>query len=137
MQGRSLTPRLRGQAAESTGDDPPLAFAEAGWETNNRWQKVVRDRRFKLIFAQSKPEQRWIGGEGVPFALYDLAADPGETENVAGDFPDERQRLEEALWRWESRERFPVELGGIDETCSEERVMEGETRRLLEALGYL
>lgn len=134
MQGRSLTPRLRGKAVEG---ESPVAFAEAGWEVGNRWQKVVRDGRYKLIFAQSPPEQRWIAGEGVRFALFDLEADPGETDNVAEALPEQRDRLVRVLWEWESRERFPVEVGELDAACSEGRVMEADTRELLEALGYL
>lgn len=141
MQGRSLTPRLRGVAvspeARSGAEVSPVAFSEAGWETKNRWQKVIQDGRFKLIYAESPPEQRWIAGEGVRFALFDLERDPGETENIAEALPEERDRLLRRLWEWENREPFPVEIGAVGEGCSEDRSMEGETRELLEALGYL
>jgi len=145
MQGRSLTPRLRGHAppprdeGEGAGGTsrPGYAFAEAGWEVNNRWQKVVRDDRFKLIYAQSPPEQRWIAGEGVRFALFDLIEDPGETENVADQHPRDFERLQRVLWRWENADPFPVEVGALTEACGEERGMAEETRRLLESLGYL
>jgi len=153
MQGRSLTPRLRGRSsgprdpAEGAGGslvEPSFAehragyaFAEAGWEVNNRWQKVVRDDRFKLIYAQSPPEQRWIAGEGVRFALFDLERDPGETVNVAEEHPQDFERLQRVLWQWENAEPFPVEVGPLTEACGEERTMEDETRKLLESLGYL
>lgn len=150
MQGRTLTPRLRGQAIPppaKTGEGeakaadpllhPGLAFAEAGWETNNKWQKVVRDGRYKLIFAQTKPEQRWIGGEGVRFTLYDLASDPGETKNVADQHPQEVERLKRELWRWDRAPRFQVEVDEEGGTCGEPRQMDEETRKLLESLGYL
>lgn len=153
MQGRTLTPRLRGVTEErrgggggpedgpeggsATGPTPGYAFAEAGWETHNRWQKVVQDGRFKLIYAQSPPEQRWIAGEGVRFALFDLLEDPGETVNVAGEHPQELERLQRVLWRWENADPFPVEVGDLTESCGEEREMEGETRELLKSLGYL
>jgi arylsulfatase A-like enzyme len=135
MQGRSLTPRLRGAAVSEDG--APVAFSEAGWETQNRWQKVVQDGRFKLIYSESAAEQRWIAGEGVRFALFDLERDPGETENVAETRPEERDRLVRRLWEWANREPFPVEIGAVGEGCSEDRTMQGETRQLLEALGYL
>ena len=146
MQGRSLLPRLRGavpeEAAGRNGEDPAPhraghAFAEAGWEVNNRWQKVVRDGRFKLIYAQSPPEQRWIAGEGVRFALFDLVNDPGETQNVAEEHPEDFERLQRVLWRWENTDPFPVEVGPLTDACGEEREMEDETRELLESLGYL
>ena len=145
MQGRSLTPRLRGPVGTGQGGKGDSlagyraghAFSEAGWEGNNRWQKVVLDGRFKLIYAQSLPEQRWIAGEGVRFALFDLVNDPGETKNVAEEHPEDFERLQRVLWQWENADRFPVEVGPLTDACGEERVMEEETRALLESLGYL
>ncbi len=87
----------------------PLAFSEAGWETNNKWQKAVRDGRFKLLVAQTYHEQRWIAGEGVEFALYDLVADPLETQNVADRHPAELERLNRALWAWDRAPKRDVE----------------------------
>ncbi|HKH46954.1 MAG TPA: sulfatase [Thermoanaerobaculia bacterium] len=132
MQGRTLTARLRGQA-----DPPGLAFAEAGWETNNKWQKVARDGKYKLIFAQTRPEQRWIGGEGVRFALYDLANDPGETKNVVDQFSQEAERLKRELWKWDRAPRVNVETDAQGGTCGEQRAVSKETEDLLRSLGYL
>jgi arylsulfatase A-like enzyme len=147
MQGRTLTPRLRGQAkakpaeqgddsAAAVLDHPGLAYSEAGWENKNRWQKIVRDGRYKLIFAQTRPEQRFIGGEGVRFTLYDLLNDPGETVNVADKFPKEAERLKKELWRWEKAPPFNVEVDVQGGTCGA-REMDEETRKLLTSLGYL
>jgi arylsulfatase A-like enzyme len=135
MQGRTLTPRLRGAAKPA--EPPGLAFSEAGWENNNKWQKVARDDRFKLIFAQTKPEQRWIGGEGVRFALYDMANDPGETKNVADQFPQDAERLKRALWTWDRTPRVDVETDAQGGTCGEQRPVSKETEDLLRSLGYL
>jgi arylsulfatase A-like enzyme len=145
MQGRSLTPRLRGQPAPSPAgrqhgpaDHPGLAFSEAGWEANNKWQKIVRDGRFKLVFAQTRPEQRWIGGEGVRFTLYDLKEDPGETKNAAERFPDDFKRLQRELAAWTGAPRFPVEIDEQGGTCGGgQRQMDEQTRELLHSLGYL
>lgn len=151
MQGRTLTPRLRGQlqeAREETGTErrgmesaaapaPGLAFSEAGWETNNKWQKVARDSRFKLIFAQTRPEQRWIGGEGVRFTLYDIANDPNETKNVAEQFPQDTERLTRELWKWDRAPRFNAEVDTQGGTCGEQRAVSKETEDLLRSLGYL
>jgi arylsulfatase A-like enzyme len=131
MQGRSLAPRLVG-----TTTDDAVAFAEAGWETGDRWQKVVRDRRHKLVFAASATDQRWIGGEGVPFVLYDLEADPGETTNVADREPQRVEELKRLLWRWNEAEPFPV-LRDPPSCGDAPGEMSEETRRLLETLGYL
>ncbi len=134
MQGRTLTPRLRG-GAETLASD--ISFSEAGWENNNKWQKVARDGRFKLIFAQTRPEQRWIGGEGVRFVLYDLANDPGETKNVIEQFPEDAERLKRELWTWDRAPRFDVEVDAQGGTCGEQRPVSKETEELLRSLGYL
>ncbi len=150
MQGRSLTPRLQGLKTKTApafpdtprpADDrghPGLAFSEAGWEANNKWQKIVRDGRFKLIFAQTRPEQRWIGGEGVRFTLYDLKNDPHETKNVADQFPDDLKRLQRELSTWAAAPRFPVAIDTQGGTCGGgQRQMDEKTRELLQSLGYL
>jgi arylsulfatase A-like enzyme len=160
-QGRSLTPRLRGLAVPpATGDDaipvgaaakggapgsaspggiPGLAFSEAGWETNNKWQKAVRDGRFKLLLAQTWHEQRWIAGEGVRFALYDLAADPLETHDVADRYPAELARLKRALWTWDHAPKLDVETEPATAACApgQQKAIDPQTRALLHSLGYL
>jgi arylsulfatase A-like enzyme len=158
-QGRSLTPRLRGlapavpagsreQEAEAPGAaagavrerQAGLAFSEAGWETNNKWQKIVRDGSYKLIFAQTNPEQRWIGGPGVRFTLYDLAKDPGETTNLADRLPAVLERLKRELWAWDHTPHFEVETKPESAACKPrpgQQPMEPATRALLHSLGYL
>jgi len=133
MQGHTLTPRLRGRKASAPG----IAFSEAGWETNNKWQKVAREGRFKLVFAQTRPEQRFVGGEGVRFVLYDLASDPGETKNVIDRFPREAEGLKRALWTWDRTPRVDVEVDAQGGTCGAQRAVSKETEDLLRSLGYL
>ena len=117
----------------------PLAFSEAGWETNNKWQKAVRDGRFKLLVAQTYHEQRWIAGEGVEFALYDLVADPLETQNVADRHPAELERLKRALWAWDRAPKLDVETDPPTPTCrpGQPKQIDPQTRALLHSLGYL
>jgi arylsulfatase A-like enzyme len=141
-QGRSLTPRLRGLPMPAGADGPgapPLAFSEAGWETNDKWQKAVRDGRFKLLYAQTYHEQRWIAGEGVPFSLYDLAADPLETQNVADRHPADLERLKRALWAWDHAPKFEVETEPVSAACApgQQKEIDPQTRALLHSLGYL
>ena len=149
-QGHSLTRRLRGLApvlpalpappAAPPGAAPvPLAFSEAGWETNNKWQKAVRDGRFKLLVAQTYHEQRWIAGEGVEFALYDLAADPLETRNVADRHPADLERLKRALWAWDRAPKLDVETDPPTASCrpGHPKQIDPQTRALLHSLGYL
>jgi len=156
MQGRTLTPRLRaagggpvaaagvvpagdaeGAADPGAAPSSPIAFSEAGWEAHNKWQKIARGDRYKLIYAQTRPEQQWIGGPGVRFTLYDLAEDPGETVNVAEEHPEVFAELQRELWAWERADRFPVAVEPAAAACGDERTMEDETREVLEALGYL
>ena len=97
---------------------------------------MVRDARFKLIYAQTRPEQRFIGGEGVRFTLFDLVNDPGETVNVADKFPEDLERLKRELWRWDKTPAFGVEVDKTGGTCGA-RETDEETIKLLKSLGYL
>jgi arylsulfatase A-like enzyme len=133
MQGRSLLGRLRGtESAEGT-----LAYSEAGYQKKGAWVRIVRDRRFKLMYAPSKPDQRWIGGLGNSFTLYDLVEDPGETRDVSAQFPAETERLKRELWKWDRAEPFSVEVDADTGDCAEHRAMDAETEKLLRSLGYL
>jgi hypothetical protein len=131
---------LRGAAAAVTGnaDDPTrVAFSEAGYEQAGKWQKAVQDERWKLVYAQGLADQRWIAGEGVRFALFDLQADPGETRNLADAQPAERQRLVRTLWEWDRAPRVQALTEPASAACGDERGMEKETEELLRSLGYL
>lgn len=133
MQGRSLSPRL--WPSDDTPEATRFAFTEAGYGEQRKWLKIVRDRRFKLTNATVSADQRWIGGEGVPWILHDLEADPGELVNVAEQYPEEFQRLRRTLLDWWNQPPFEVE---VDEGADEEpREMDAETREQLKALGYL
>lgn len=131
MQGRSLAARWEGGDAAAA---PRYAHAEAGYATEGRWQKIVRDERYKLIYAPYAADQRHIGGRRQPFGLFDLAADPDETENLVDRGREEFRRLHDELRRWWVPESFDVlvDAGEDGETALSE-----ETRRQLEALGYL
>jgi arylsulfatase A-like enzyme len=154
MQGHTLTPRLRGHRVERAakpgppGRQPPLpftdaarhpgyAFSEAGYELDNQWEKVVRDERFKLIYASRFADQRWLAGEGVQFVLYDLRNDPGETRNAAADFPADLERLKRVLWQWMQAPHFEVATEPPGEDCKEQRPLDPRSEQLLKSLGYL
>ena len=133
MQGESLVPRMTG-AAPPSGEE--VVFSEAGYADGRRWQRVASGQRFKLIHAPAKQEARWIGGPGVPFALYDLAKDPGETRNVADDHPEQLDQLTRALRRFWNAPAFDVAVD--PETCGETAgAVDPETEEQLRALGYL
>ena len=90
VEGRSLVPLLR---------DPRAAWADRLLVTHvGRWEKgapprpyggcSIRDARFSLVH------------EGKAWQLFDLAADPGERVNVAGEHPDVVARLTAAYDQW-------------------------------------
>ena len=130
MQGRSLVPRLLGEPPA----EGELAFSEAGYATRGRWQRIVRDQRFKLVHAQVLSERRWYGGKDVFFTLYDLESDPEETVNVVEEHPQEYERLLEELTQRQEAEPWNVK---VDEACGDEAGMTRETEDLLKSLGYL
>jgi hypothetical protein len=131
MQGRSLSGRWRRV-------EPPTAsryvHAEAGYATEERWQKIVRDEHLKLIYAPYAADQRHIGGRRQPFALFDLVNDPGETENLIEDLPDDFQRLHDELKGWWQPASFDLFTDADSESMPP---LAEETRRQLESLGYL
>ncbi len=133
MQGRSLMPRLLGE--EGALEEPNYAYSEAGYGRRDMWQRIVRQGDYKFIYAREGGAQRWVTGEvGNPFALFNLAADPGETENLVDAHPEIAERLFRASNDW-YREEFDVL---VDTTAEgEEREMDEKTREQLKALGYL
>jgi arylsulfatase A-like enzyme len=113
LEGRSLAGFLRGQ----DGPDFKLAFSEAGEKP--RYFRSVQDGAWKLVLG--------VGGRrGDLLELYDLAADPQETRNVATLHPEELRRLRGDLMRWVKNR--PGRHAGQEE--------DEETLKALRALGY-
>jgi arylsulfatase len=108
FQGRSLRPAVEGR---------PLA---PGWQWAAQGSlRSVSDGRMKLV--------RDLGSGR--FALYDLAADPGETRDVLAERRRDFHRLREALSVWLARTEGQPSGEGV------RRAEEAERR--LRALGYL
>lgn len=135
MAGRSLWPLLVGPG-EGGGDDEgagkELRFAAASSVGGGIF--MVRSQRYKLIWAP-REGPRWGQGQGLgrgyeAVSLYDLVEDPGERTNLAGDGLLEEAWLRSRLLSW-------VELGKRLEQGEPLEEMDEETRRSLEALGYL
>jgi hypothetical protein len=124
-------PRLRGERDVTSA----YAHAEAGYATEGRWQKIVRDARYKLIFAPFTAEQRYIGGRGQPYALFDLIADPMETVDLREREPEVFARLDTELYAWWKPDSFDPLLDPDD--TREETEVSPETIEQLKALGYL
>ena len=113
LEGESLAGFLRGQDSA----DFHLAFSEAGEKP--RYFRSVQDGRWKLVLG--------VGGRRPSgLELYDLAADPQETRNVATAHPEELRRLRAELMGW-VRNR-PGRHAGQEE--------DEEALKALRALGY-
>jgi arylsulfatase A-like enzyme len=116
MLGRSLTPLLEGERREARGESsdkglaalsPPEGTWDAIYLTECTWlrKRGWRTPQWKLIRAL---EEDIYGNPMVE--LYDLAADPGEQQNVAESRPEVVQELEEEMNRWVSQRRASTRL---------------------------
>jgi arylsulfatase A-like enzyme len=54
--------------------------------------RMVRDDRYKLVYAPTRKGARWM--------LFDTRDDPGEEHDVAAAHPDVTARLQRELWNW-------------------------------------
>ena len=114
-QGESLVPLL----GDGTIPERPIYFENYGGYIGNRWSPLVgvTNGRRKVIDAPA-PE------------LYDLVADPGETDNLYLDEPDVAKRLSAAsqeMWRSITNRAPPPAVA---------RSMSASERQTLEQLGY-
>ena len=97
LDGVSLAPLLTGQT-----DDRPdrMLFARtAGWRSVLSFtEPVVQDLH---TLGKTVRTQRWRAvSEGQHWQLYDMQNDPGETRNVASEYPDTVTDLATAYERW-------------------------------------
>jgi arylsulfatase A-like enzyme len=115
--GRSLAAAIRGDAEPSPRPIfgiRRLVDESTGW---GRGVKLsVRTDRWKYIFSSDAPHE-----------LFDLEADPGEQQNVLGTQIDRATEVREVL------EKHVAELPRTHEAAP----LSDETRRALQALGYL
>jgi arylsulfatase A-like enzyme len=97
---------------------------------------MARSERYKLLWAPRQGEE-WGMGQGLGRGrdvelVFDLAEDPEERKNLAGEDILEVAWLRERLLRW-------IVLGELAEPQEgpEEPTLDEETRRNLRALGYI
>ena len=69
-------------------------------------QLALTDNRFKLVHQPSgkgrpgRSRNRAGGDEALEFMLFDLAADPAESKDVAQEHPEAAARMKAALLEW-------------------------------------
>ena len=107
-----LTPMLGGQA----GRIPELTYSDLRGTL-----KAIRSNTDKLIWDVSRRERFWY---------FDLIADPGEQDNLAGRQPERVAGLQAQLLRW-------VDAWGTGDGLAERTEIDEDLRRRLRSLGYL
>ncbi len=112
FQGRSLLPVIGGASGK------PLVISRTVWD---RPRYALRDGRWTYFYDTATGEER----------LFDTDADPGETENRAGQYPIRTAYFRETLHQW-MRSVFEPREGPAVET-----VMSREQCEALKALGYV
>ncbi|MEM6792679.1 MAG: sulfatase [Acidobacteriota bacterium] len=132
LQGHSLVPLLLGEERE----EREIIFGEAGMALPN-WQHSARQGKFKLIYAPNRSAQRFVGGVGNAFVLYDTEADPGETKDVKDQHPEIFESLRKELWLHTRDEPFNALIDTSIGTCRSGQGLDAETESQLKALGYL
>jgi arylsulfatase A-like enzyme len=100
-QGRSLLPALRGE---------PLPEGATAWSMNleqnprgavlKRGAIVVVDGRWKLVHILGEP--RYAGAPPLHDQLFDVVADPGETNELSAEQPAELERLRGLVERYKA-----------------------------------
>lgn len=129
LEGRSLAPLLRpGDVPAEALESFELAFSQAGGGSPTTHFRNLQDERFKLIY---HPAMKGKGGERPrTYELYDLASDPGETDNLFREDDRESRRLVRELQSW---------MKGADWIRKDQAQVDqlgDETEKALRALGY-
>ncbi|HEV8241265.1 MAG TPA: sulfatase [Thermoanaerobaculia bacterium] len=125
LEGHSLVPWLQPKAPlETVASEFRFSYSEAGERPH--YFRSVQDGAWKLV--QGFGRRGHQAGAPGGWELYDLAADPAETVNLAESKSGELRRLRAALLRWArtGAERRPAQETGGDE----------DAEKALHALGY-
>ncbi|NLO74771.1 MAG: arylsulfatase [candidate division WS1 bacterium] len=102
FDGQSLGPLLRGETETLPGDRLEFVQYRQATEVPEKWTNAVVTRRWRLIHGQE---------------LYDIQADPGQTTDVADQYPEVVARLREAHEQWweevspQLEEYCPITIG--------------------------
>lgn len=124
LEGETLLPYLLDPAPTIEVGLRFYSFAEAGGGSPTTHYRNVQDDDWKLIYHPT------LGQREEWYELYNLEADPGETENLFTEDHPEARRLARELNRWMKGSDWIRK--GQDEVESQSE----ETLRALRALGY-
>jgi choline-sulfatase len=127
-QGQSLGPALRGQRGVAGWDERrPVFLQRRSYE-----MKVVRDGNFVITGSKLGLRQgrfKYIEApEEKTRELFDLVADPGETDNLVVKMAPDADRLAALLERWRAHH---------DRGATARQDRSAETEEALRALGYV
>jgi len=125
LEGHSLVPWLQArEPRETVASEFRYSFSEAGERPH--YFRSVQDGGWKLVqgFGRRGKKAAVPGG----WELYDLAADPAETVNLASTRADELRRLRAALLRWART--------GAERRPAQESAADADAEKALHALGY-
>lgn len=101
FDGKSLVPLLLGNSANWPGRNLYFRW-DGSTEIKESRNFAVRDDRFKLVHAPaigSSPDAE------IPYALYDLKKDPGETTDISAEYPDKVSALKKSYLNWDDKMR--------------------------------
>ena len=97
VDGRSLLPLLEGQTPEWP-DRHIVLQVHRGDEPVRYHHMAVRNQRWKLVHPSGFGQE--VMPEGVPFELYDMNSDQGETANLAETKPEKLKAMLKAYDAW-------------------------------------
>lgn len=135
LDGTDLMPLIRGRRQD--GERALAATMSRGrYYEHFPLRVAVVQGRYKLIYNEpfTAPGLQAFARFAPPplpgtYELFDLAADPGETRNLAGSLPKQREKMLPLLFR------IRRQIG--ETTGAKPPRLDDEARKQLEALGYL
>ncbi len=122
LDGISLRPLLEGK---TEGWPDRILFTHNPIDETNRYPGAVRTQRYRLV-REFKGKSGGSGAQNrdaaaLPWQLYDMQNDPGETKDIAGEQTAEVKRLGDLYERWidevrgDGLRRHPIQVGHPEE----------------------
>ena len=123
FEGTSFLPLL---TSGKSVEQKPI-FTMAG--ENFPFQRVIRWGPWKLVHVLSEVDRSLMTGQ--EYELYNLADDPGETQNLIDTFPEQAGRLKSALLSWDKNQEK-------EKVTQDEKIQHDKfSIDMLKSLGYV